>query len=58
MVKILQYQEIFKISSQIIKYEKNYKITKDILEIPVDGTANTDGWSILKPMEAIYIRFS
>ena len=31
---------------------------QDILEIPVDGTANTDGWSILKPIEAIYIRFS
>ena len=40
MVKILQYQEIFKITSQIIKYGNNYKITKDILEIPVDGTAN------------------
>ena len=40
------------------KIWKNYKIIKDILEIPVDGTANTDGWSILKPMEAIYIRFS
>ena len=34
------------------------KIIKDILEIPVDGTANTDGWSISKPMEAVYIHFS
>ena len=40
------------------KIWKNYKIIKDILEIPVDGTANTDGWSVLKPMEAIYIGFS
>ena len=42
----------------MIRYEKILKIMKDILEIPVDGTANTDGWSILKPMEAIYIRLS
>ena len=58
MVKILQYQEIFEITSSIIRYEKILKIMTDILEIPVDGTANTDGWSILKPMEAIYIRLS
>ena len=38
--------------------KKILKIMKDILEIPVDGTANIDGWSIIKPMEAIYIRFS
>ena len=58
MVKILQYQEIFEITSSIIRYEKILKIMTDILEIPVDGTANPDGWSILKPMEAIYICFS
>ena len=31
---------------------------KDIIEIPLDGTANSDGWSIIKPMEAVYITFT
>ena len=41
----------------IVKYGKNLEIMKDILEIPLDGTANSDGWSIRKPIEAIYIKF-
>ena len=38
--------------------EKNLEIMKDILEIPLDGTDNNDGWSIVKPIEAIYIEFN
>ena len=38
--------------------ENNLEIMKDILEIPLDGTANCDGWSIIQPMEAIYIKFT
>ena len=61
-VKILQNQEIFKMIAQIFKIKnfdgKILKIIKDILEIPLDGTANSDGWSIIKPMEAIYIKFT
>ena len=61
MVKTLQNQEIFKMIPQIkikIFDGKILKIIKDILEIPLDGTDNSDGWSIVKPIEAIYIEFN
>ena len=37
---------------------KIFKILKDIVEIRLDGTDNTDGWSIINPIEAIYIKFN
>ena len=61
MVKTLQNQEIFKMIPPIkikIFDGKILKIIKDILEIPLDGTDNSDGWSIVKPIEAIYIEFN
>ena len=58
MVKIHHNQEIFIITSYIVAYRKIVEIMKDILEIPLDGTDNSDGWSILKPIEAIYIKFA
>ena len=57
MAKIHHNQEIFIITSKSYNMGKNLEIMKDILEIPLDGTANSDGWSIIKPMEAIYIKF-
>ena len=34
------------------------EIGKDVLEIPLDGTKNKAGWSLVKPFEAIYITFT
>ena len=34
------------------------KNMKDIIEIPLDGSANSDGWSLGNNMEAIYITFT
>ena len=58
MVEILHNQEILT-TSKIIKYfNQIIQVTKDIIEIPLDGKSNSDGWSLGKYMEAIYIVFT
>ena len=37
------------------KTNRIMKFKKDILEIPLNGTASSDGWSLVQPLEAIYI---
>ena len=58
MAKIPHNQEIsiivFKIITALLS-NKIYETKKDILEIPIDGSANKDGWSLVQPLEAVYI---
>jgi len=47
--------------NQYVKCKNSYgqdPSQPDIVEIPLDGTANNDGWSLFQPMEAIYIKFT
>ena len=61
MAKILQFQENF---DNYFKNNKNsysnksVKIMKDLIEIPLGGSSNSDGWSLGNYLEAIYITFT